>query len=193
MPTGARFSPEEGEILLVDAISRIPRTQDRRWRNSSSPEKIAAVVKAPQPQNVSKLRAFLGMVNYYRKFISHLYPVTAPQWPSTTKQALEVDKAVRQSFQQGQGSHFFNGSTRPLWPQATTDPGWRCLSIRYRCSYFAHSTRRNRKAYNICITLLIHKWAKLCSTWERGPIANLRCEEIPSLPLWLKIQLVTDQ
>ena len=30
-------------------------------------------MKAPQPQNVSELKSFLGMVNFYGKFIPRLY------------------------------------------------------------------------------------------------------------------------
>ena len=42
------------------------------------PKKVAAVIKAPQPHNISKLRAFLGMVNYYRKFIPNLSTLLQP-------------------------------------------------------------------------------------------------------------------
>ena len=42
------------------------------------PGKVKAVVQAPSPQNISKLRAFLGMVNYYRKFISNLSTLLKP-------------------------------------------------------------------------------------------------------------------
>ena len=33
------------------------------------PEKVAAIVEAPRPTNVQELRAFLGLINYYGKFI----------------------------------------------------------------------------------------------------------------------------
>ena len=41
-------------------------------------EKVAAFVNAPQPHNISKMRAFLGMVNYYRKFIPNLSTLVQP-------------------------------------------------------------------------------------------------------------------
>ena len=37
-----------------------------------TPEKIRAVVEAPQPDNITQLRAFLGMVNYYHRFLLNL-------------------------------------------------------------------------------------------------------------------------
>ena len=32
-------------------------------------EKVQAIKEAPRPENVSQLRAFLGLMNYYSKFI----------------------------------------------------------------------------------------------------------------------------
>jgi hypothetical protein len=41
-------------------------------------EKIKAIKEAPQPQNVSELRSFLGMVNFQAQFIPHLSTVIHP-------------------------------------------------------------------------------------------------------------------
>ena len=41
-------------------------------------EKIQAIVESPKPMNVSQLRSFLGMVNYYRKFLPNLSTKLAP-------------------------------------------------------------------------------------------------------------------
>ena len=40
--------------------------------------KIKALKEAPTPQNVSQLKAFLGLVNYYGKFIPNLSTLLAP-------------------------------------------------------------------------------------------------------------------
>ena len=37
-----------------------------------TPVKVNAIINAPKPQNVAELRAYLGLVNYYGKFISNL-------------------------------------------------------------------------------------------------------------------------
>ena len=34
--------------------------------------KVEAIAKAPEPRNVHELKSFLGLVNYYGKFIRHL-------------------------------------------------------------------------------------------------------------------------
>ncbi|RXN04226.1 putative protein K02A2.6-like protein [Labeo rohita] len=43
-----------------------------------SPEKIKAIMEAPTPTNVSQLRSFLGMINYYGRFIPNLASVLNP-------------------------------------------------------------------------------------------------------------------
>jgi len=35
-------------------------------------EKVRTIVEAPAPQNVSQLKSFLGMLNYYSKFLLNL-------------------------------------------------------------------------------------------------------------------------
>ena len=38
----------------------------------ASPNKVKAIVQAPSPKNVQELRSFLGMINYYGKFLAKL-------------------------------------------------------------------------------------------------------------------------
>ena len=42
------------------------------------PGKVKAVVEAPEPRDVSQLRAFLGLVNYYNRFLPNLSTLLAP-------------------------------------------------------------------------------------------------------------------
>ena len=37
-----------------------------------SPDKISTISKAATPKNVTELKAFLGLINYYGKFVPHL-------------------------------------------------------------------------------------------------------------------------
>ena len=41
-------------------------------------DKVKAVQNAPAPQEVSQLKSFIGLVNYYGKFLSDLSSVLAP-------------------------------------------------------------------------------------------------------------------
>ena len=44
----------------------------------ATPAKIEAIVNARKPRNVQELRSFLGLVNYYGKFICHLSTMLQP-------------------------------------------------------------------------------------------------------------------
>ena len=43
-----------------------------------SPEKVEVVLKAPRPGNVADMRSFLGLVNYYNRFLPNLSTVVHP-------------------------------------------------------------------------------------------------------------------
>ena len=43
-----------------------------------SPEKVEVVLKAPRPRNVAEVRSFLGLVNYYNRFLHNLSTVLHP-------------------------------------------------------------------------------------------------------------------
>ena len=43
-----------------------------------SEDKVKAISKAPAPTNLTQLRSFLGMVNYYGKFLKGLSSMLAP-------------------------------------------------------------------------------------------------------------------
>ena len=44
----------------------------------TSPDKVKAIKEAPRPTNQQQLRAFLGLVNYYGKFLPSLSATTHP-------------------------------------------------------------------------------------------------------------------
>ena len=45
---------------------------------SSLPSKVEAIRKCPLPRNVKQLRTYLGMVNFYHRFINNLAGCLAP-------------------------------------------------------------------------------------------------------------------
>jgi hypothetical protein len=42
------------------------------------PNKIKEITKWPKPKNISKLRGFLGLTGYYRRFIKNCAHLTTP-------------------------------------------------------------------------------------------------------------------
>ena len=47
-------------------------------RISPTEEKVEAIKQAPRPENLTQLRAFLGMINYHSKFIRNLSSILQP-------------------------------------------------------------------------------------------------------------------
>lgn len=43
-------------------------------------EKVKAIVKARAPCNVTEVKAFIGMINYYAKFIPNLSTLLSPMY-----------------------------------------------------------------------------------------------------------------
>ncbi|XP_029551127.1 uncharacterized protein K02A2.6-like [Salmo trutta] len=73
-------------------------------------DKVRAIKDAPNPKNGSELRSFLGMVNYYGKFLPELSTVLAPlyqllhkdckwKWGPAQEKAFKEVKALLQSAQ----------------------------------------------------------------------------------------------
>ena len=73
-----------------------------------TPEKVAAVKDAPEPTNATQLRSFLGLINYYNKFLPNLAVKLTPlyallnkhqkwTWGNDQKQAFQCAKDALQS------------------------------------------------------------------------------------------------
>lgn len=71
----------------------------------TAPSKVAAVVDAPPPQNISQLRSFLGLLNYYGRFIPNLSSLLQPlhellrqdktwKWTASCQEAFKKAKEV---------------------------------------------------------------------------------------------------
>ncbi|KAG7297849.1 hypothetical protein JYU34_018592 [Plutella xylostella] len=72
---------------------------------SADPEKVKAILEMQHPKNVSDLRSFLGMVNFYGKFVNGLSTILAPmhrllkkdavwQWGTQQMNAFEMVKKI---------------------------------------------------------------------------------------------------
>ena len=73
-----------------------------------TPEKIKAIQKAPHPKNLTELKAFLGLVNYYSRFIPNLSSILEPlyrllrksikwHWKRDQEKSFQKAKAMLQS------------------------------------------------------------------------------------------------
>ena len=72
----------------------------RRWKQSPT--------NAPEPRNVHELRSFLGLVNYYGKFIHHLSTATQPlNQPLCKGVPWKWTRRCQQAFQELKEQLFF--------------------------------------------------------------------------------------
>ena len=66
-------------------------------------DKVEAITNAPSPTNVSELKSYLGLINYYQKFLPSLSSLLAPlhrllqksgrwNWGRKERQAFEESK-----------------------------------------------------------------------------------------------------
>ena len=60
-------------------------------------EKIRAILEAPAPQDVTQLRAFPGLINYYSKFVGQLSSILAPLYKLLEKKTKWVWGEPQQS------------------------------------------------------------------------------------------------
>ena len=63
--------------FFKDSIQFCGHRLDREGIHKAQ-DKIEAVTRAPSPQNVSQLRSFLGLINYYNRFLPNLSTQLAP-------------------------------------------------------------------------------------------------------------------
>ena len=52
---------------------------------SPDPQKVEAITNWPQPQDVDKVRQFLGLASYYQRYIPHFADIAAPLHSLTQK------------------------------------------------------------------------------------------------------------
>lgn len=79
-----------------------------RHRRRPDPEKISAIIQMPSPTDITTLRSFIGMLNYYGQFIKQMRELRAPldkmlikdvkwNWTKECQLAFEKAKSTLQS------------------------------------------------------------------------------------------------
>jgi len=91
------------------SVSYLGYVLDKNGLNKA-PDKIRAVVQAPRPQDVTSLRSYIGLVNYYNRFLPNLASTLHPlyqllekgrswNWTSSCEQAFQECKKLVTSDQ----------------------------------------------------------------------------------------------
>jgi hypothetical protein len=63
------------------------------------PDKIKAITEWPKPKNISKLRGFLGLTGYYRRFIKNYAHLTTPLSNLLKKNSFKWDNNAEECFE----------------------------------------------------------------------------------------------
>ena len=103
---GVRMNKEKS-VFLAKKVTYLGHVIDAEGLHKS-PTLTEAIVQAPPPQNTQELRSFLGMLNYYGKFIPNLATLLHPlngllrsgvkwQWSAQCRQAFEKAKEALQA------------------------------------------------------------------------------------------------
>ena len=82
---GLRLKKEKCEFMLpkIEYLGHVISAEGLH----PAKDKIRAILEAPAPSSVAQLRSFLGMVNYYGKFLPQLSSLLAPLYSLLQKQA----------------------------------------------------------------------------------------------------------
>ena len=126
------------------------------------PTKMEAVKKMPKPTNVSELKSFIGMINYYARFIKNLSLILEPLnallqknnrfiWPKQCNEAFE--RAKCEFARDNCMVHFDPKGTLVLACDASLYGGAAVLSHRYKNNtekpiiFISHSLNKKQRKY----------------------------------------------
>ena len=98
---GLRLRKDKCEFMLP-AVKYLGHIIDAQGLHPA-PDKLEAVSKAPTPRNVTELKAYLGLLSYYSKFLPNMATTLAPlyqllhnnvkrQWTSLEAKAFQASK-----------------------------------------------------------------------------------------------------
>ena len=88
-------------VFLTTSVEYLGHIIDKKGLHPSS-EKIRAIKEAPEPKNLTELKSFLGLINYYSKFLPNLACFLSPlyrllkkntKWTWTTEHSTTFKKA----------------------------------------------------------------------------------------------------
>ena len=95
---GVRLRKEKC-LFLQKSVEYLGHCVDSRGIHTSD-KKVKAILEAPAPRNLQQLRSFLGLLNYYAKFLSDLASLLHPRHMLLrAKQLWHWSKACEQAFQ----------------------------------------------------------------------------------------------
>ena len=112
--TGLRLKRSNCEFMLP-SIEYLGHRIDQKGVHPTK-DKVKAIKEALKPKNVSELRSFLGIINYYGRFMANLSTQLSPLYDLLKKKKIwswgtKQDKAFEVAKNALQADSFFNYKT----------------------------------------------------------------------------------
>ena len=85
--------------FLLSSVEYLGHTISREGLKTSD-SKVKAISNAPAPSNVSELRSFIGLVNYYGKFLPDLATTLTPLYDLLRAKKWSWGKEQEESFRE---------------------------------------------------------------------------------------------
>ena len=94
-------------VFMTTSVEYFGHVIDAKGLHPSS-SKVKAIKKAPEPTNITELKSFLGLLNYYNKFLPNVSTILAPlhkllckdtkwKWSKAQAEAFKKAKDLLQS------------------------------------------------------------------------------------------------
>ena len=171
-------------FFLRDQIEYLGYVIDKDGLHPTA-EKVLAIKEAPTPRNVTELRSFLGILNYYSRFLPNLSTRLAPLY-----QLLQKD--VKWSWHADQDDAFntakeaLQTDSLPTHYDESKPLILACDASQYGLGAVLSHLLEDGDERPICLCFKdTHTRGKELLTTRKGGIGNnFRCEEVPQLPLW---------
>lgn len=181
---GLRLKPSKCHFCLPQVKGHIVSAEGIQ----SDPVKLEAVVKYPTPRNIEKLRAFLGLSNYYRRLVQRYAQIGGPLYNLTRKNiaGYKWTEYCEESFVK-----LKQGLTSPLilaYPKFDTmfTVSNRCVG-HYNGSCSKPSARGERKSDCLLKSAARQGSTPLLHHLVGGLCGCLCHQEILPLPVWVQI------
>jgi hypothetical protein len=87
------------KMYIWQGGSRVPWSHHTQKGVKVDPKKIRAIVEWPKPKNISKLRGFLGLAGYYRRFVKNYAHLTAPLTNLLKKNSFQWNLEAQKCFE----------------------------------------------------------------------------------------------
>ena len=143
----------------------------------------------PAPKAQTQLRSFIGMAQYYARFMPNLATELAPlhwllkknvpwQWTETEQNVFENVKSL-----------LLKDNVLVHWLWLTTGTGQRQFLIRSRNSVVLYHAWWVRETDRICTSLFVRAGKEVCTDRERSTVPSLGSQVVSNLPRRNRFQL----